>query len=128
MEDTLTGCRRYLVTTVLIIVGIFACATATTVALDFACHRDITDWLPMYPDAEVLSLAYNSFRPWAMGRTSAVLWTDAPFVEVNTWYVEQLRAASDQHPDRGIATTNHRLQIDHERGGTRIHLSSECAS
>ncbi len=126
--NALTGCKRYLVTTTLIIVAIFACATVITVTLDVVCERDIANWLPMYPEAEVLSLTYNSFRPWAMGRTNAVMKTDAPFVEVNTWYVMQLRAASDRNVNRGLATTNHRLQIDQESDGTLIYLSSECAS
>ena len=125
--NNLTGCKRQVVTMLLIIVSIFGCVSVTVIGLDAACYRDVTAWLPVYPDAEIISQSNEFFRPWAMGRTNMLLYTDDDYNTVNRWYIEQLTAVSAVQPDRGIARTDWRLRRDAERGGTLIQLSSECA-
>ena len=113
---------------VLITLGIFVCISVTVFGLDVACYRDTTTWLPVYPNAEVVSSSYNMFRPWAMGRTEMVLHSKDDFVTVNGWYVDQMRAINDVNADRGIATTDYSIRRDSEGSGTTIYLSSTCAN
>lgn len=122
------GCRRQIIVLVSIMFGIFACVSVTVVGLDMACYRDVATWLPVYPNAEVVSSNYTMFRPWAMGRTQMILHSEDDFVTVNGWYIDQMRAITDRNTDRGIATTNYRVQRDPDSDGTLISLSSSCAN
>ena len=120
--------HRGCLTLMLIIVGIFGCAVTLTFVLDNKCASDIGAWMPTYPNAEQISLKYEFFRPYAMGKTTGVYHSDDDTRTVRNWYIAVQTALDDAGESRGLATTAFSIQEDRANGGTNIVLNSECAS
>lgn len=122
------GLRRSLLSTLVIIGMIFGCTISTVVAIDLTCSYNINTWMPIYPDAEQVSVEHDYFRPRAMGQTFMVLRTpDEPNV-VNDWYLSLRVDLTQANVNRGIATTRYSTEPDPESDQTLIFLMSDCAS
>ena len=120
--------RRGCLVIMLIIVAIVGCGVTLTFILDNKCASDIGTWMPPYPGTEQVSLQYEFFRPYAMGKTSGVYHSDDAVRTIRNWYIAVQKALDDAGESRGLAATSYSIQTDRANGGTLIVLSSECAS
>lgn len=128
------GCRRLLMSTSAIILCIIACSVVTFLGIDARCNYDIETWLPVYPDAEVVSVDYDFLRARGMGETTLVLYTPDDSNTVRTWYTnyrrELTRGEQGANPNRamgGIAETRRSITDAPDAPGTLITLFSKCA-
>jgi hypothetical protein len=65
---------------------VFSCIGVTTFAADRLCYSNLSQRLPIYPNAEVKSRRHNLFTEFGMGNTVIVLISpDAPEA-VRAWY------------------------------------------
>ncbi|MCZ7544799.1 MAG: hypothetical protein M5R40_15330 [Anaerolineae bacterium] len=112
----------------MILVLIIVCLLVVTVGLDVACHNDIENWAPLYPNAEVVEMTYDGlFRPRAMGITWVTLLSPDPINDVRHWYYENLQQNIRDRTTRGIAQTDRWIEENPDGEGTLIYLSSSCA-
>jgi hypothetical protein len=111
----------------LIIAGILACGVTATFVLDSKCAADIAAWMPPYPGAELVQVEHDFFRPFAMGQTSAVYYSNDDARTIRNWYIDVQKKLDNDGATRGLATTNLHVQSD-PSGGNLIMLNSECAS
>lgn len=122
-----------LLSILLIFVGIIACCLSLFVGVDWACHRDINTWMPIYPNSELVAQEYNFVRPRAMGITSATYTTSDATDVVRRWYTTYRReltsglAASGETVARGLAATRYQVVENLEGDGTLVIQYSECA-
>ncbi len=128
LETSKQSSRRALLGIVLILALIVICVTLVTIGLDVACYNDINNWVPMYPNAEVIELEYQGlFRPRAMGATSVVLLSPDPVNVVRHWYYENLQKRIRERTSRGFAETDRWIEENPDGEGTLIYLYSSCA-
>lgn len=71
----------------LVLLGaMFACIGTLTFATDRICYSNLSQRLPIYPNATVVRRTHNLFTEFGMGNTVVVLDSpDAP-EEVRSWY------------------------------------------
>ncbi len=112
----------------LIIAGVFVCVSVTTFYIDAKCASDISRWLPTYPNAEVVSVEHDFFRPLAMGETTMILWSSDDATTIRSWHTDTLLSVENENPNRGMVSVNWRVVPDQENGGSTIRMYSECAS
>ena len=94
--------------------------------LDSQCHTQITRWLPLYPDAEIVSLEHDFFRPQAMGRTVMVLRSPDDAITTRRWYADVWETEADRDPNRGLAIVNFQVNADPDGEGSLVVLTSSC--
>lgn len=94
--------------------------------LDADCHADIQRWLPLYPDAEVVSVEHDFFRAQAMGRTVMILRSPDDVLTTRRWYVDVWDREADIDPNRGLAIVNFQVNADPDSDGSLVILSSSC--
>lgn len=71
---------------VIIPLAILLCGSTMVFALDRICYGNLTQRLPIYPNAEVTRRVHNLFTEFGMGNTVVTLQTlDTPEV-VRSWY------------------------------------------
>src|SRR5215470_13853021 len=94
MDERPYGCsRRAGLGCLLILALLFGCVGTSMLVIDAGCHNSMTQKIPIYPGAQVVSTKYNFFRPFGMGETLVLLTTDdAPDV-VRNWYGTTVGAA-----------------------------------
>jgi len=116
--------RATLLSTLVIMAGIFACTGVTVVAIDAACNEYIERWAPYYPNAEQISAEYDFIRLRGMGNSLVVLQTDDDRATVSRWYGEWYR--NEAGSSQGIGTAGYRLE-ERPDDSLYIYLFSRCA-
>jgi hypothetical protein len=110
-----------------ILIGIVACMGAGTLGYDQGCVVGADNYLPVYPNAELVSSEYDSFRPFGIGSTVRVYYSDDPVQVVRDWYVEERTQAARDAKPRGLGNYAYRAVLDPNDGdGTQISLLSDC--
>lgn len=121
------GCRGCVISTLLIFAATAFCAVTGMLVIDQTCATQISQWMPPYPDAEMVSQHYNFMRPFGMGVTLMEQHTDDSVEEVNEWY-EAHRFNSTLPEDASIATMLMDVRPAPDGDGTSIRLSTACAT
>jgi hypothetical protein len=117
--------RSCMLTIVIIIVGTFVCAGALIFITDTVCQRNAAQWLPRYPDAQIVAESRTFLRTFGVGVTQVTLTTPDDPTTVRSWYNDE-RSRNEANPVNLLATMNLRVS-EGENGGSIILLSSECA-
>lgn len=123
------GLRGCLVLSLLMLLGVLGIGGGFYAAIDISCVAAANEWLPDYPDAELVEETYSFLRPWGVGETTRILYSpDAPF-DVSIWYREGDRERSDEgkSPTDGPARMRWFVR-ETEDGGSTILLTSNCSS
>jgi hypothetical protein len=108
------------------LVLIFACPAILIGGADIACSALIEQWLPMYPDAEVVSAEYNFIRARASGRTMMTLSTPDEAETVRQFYRDNIIKLMNEEAPRGNASTDWKVEENTEGDGSLIYLASVC--
>lgn len=129
--------RRTLFSTLLITLGIVVCSVSAFIGVDVACRADIDKWMPIYPDAELVSTDNAGFiRIRASGITQQIYYTPDSPVDVRGWYTDYRRELTQGQFNGGnantalggsMATTQRQIMEDPDSDGTLISYYSECA-
>ena len=114
-----------MLTIVLILSGIFLCTGVLFFTTDATCLRNTSQWIPIYPNAEVVEERKTFLTTFGMGVTQVTLSTPDDPNTVRKWYLET-RAQNEANPTNLLATMRY-LVREGENGGSTIILSSECA-
>jgi hypothetical protein len=94
--------------------------------IDEACHSSIETWVPYYPDATVVDIEHDLFRPRAMGNSLVILETDDDSRTVTDWYQSLQATLRAENVPEGFAVYGYNIQ-PREGEGVTIYLYSECA-
>jgi len=73
----------------IILVAMFLCSGITTFAVDRLCYVNLTERLPMYPNATVKTRVHNLFSELGMGNTAVIMTTPDDPDTVRAWYAEE---------------------------------------
>jgi hypothetical protein len=117
--------RIVLLTMLLFCGGSLLCTGGTVLVVNGICQRNAADWIPLYPNGEVVREGYSFIQPFGMGITQVQIETDDAPTVVRQWYIEA-RRENDPNPTNLLATMRYNIQAG-ENGGTVISLYSECA-
>ncbi len=117
--------RIFLLTLILILGGIFLCTGVLFFTTDATCLRNTSQWIPMYPNAEVVEEQKTFLTTFGMGVTQVTLSTPDDPNTVRQWYLDT-RRQNEANPTNLLATMRY-LVREGENGGSTIILSSECA-
>ena len=112
----------------ILLLFVFLCFLTLLVTVDQMCSTSIEQWIPYYPDAEVISVEYSLFRPRSMGETVTVLLTRDDEETVREFYRQTILALLDEQQTRGLARTHWDTEQNLDGDGTFIILSSECGT
>lgn len=125
--------RRSCLGCLVVLVLVFACAGLTSLVLDVVCHQALTQRLPFYPGAEIVTERHNLFRRFGMGETFIELYAPDPSSEVREWYART--TAPRERELRRSGSTGYRLTnaswvvYRAEDGtGSQIFLLGTCAN
>lgn len=118
--------RTYLLALILISFGICGLTTATTYFYDSACRAGGNNWLPVYPNSQLVEERYSFLTMYGIGITRREFYTEDHYLDVRRWYQDQNTIAGRENKSRGGAAMRYRAD-ELEEGGTQILLLSECA-
>lgn len=118
--------RSYLLALMFISLGICGLTLATTYFYDSACRAGANNWLPVYPNAQMVEESYSFLTMHGIGITQREFYTEDYYLDVRRWYQDQNTIAGREHKTRGGSSMRYRA-TEIESGGTRIQLFSECA-
>lgn len=110
----------------ILIVASLLCVGSVLVWADFQCSSDIEAWLPLYPNAETVSVENDLFRPRATGTT---LWIQESTDDIETikqFYRDHVLEVLDSKRGRGLASTDWQVEPNSESNTNRIILFSSC--
>lgn len=100
--------------------------------LDRVCYNGLSQRLPIYPGAEIVSSQHNLFSDFGMGNTVMVLTTPDDADEVRAWYARETGA----YLRRALQTNDFAFRIAQgdwdisplEDGGAQVILFGTCAN
>jgi len=119
--------RGMIISTIVITIAIIVVFGLAVMGIDYSCQVTIETWTPYYPDAEVVSVEYDLFRPRAMGNSLVILSTPDEYLVVNEWYQDHQANLREMDQVEGIATYGFNVRNNPDSDGSLIYLFSECA-
>jgi hypothetical protein len=117
--------RTFFLTIVIIIVGSLICTGVFTMTIDTVCQRNAAEWIPLYPNAEVVAENKTFLNAFGVGVTQTTLYSPDNVNEVREWYMDT-RRSNEANPTNLLATMRYSVS-EVEEGGSTIFLYSECA-
>lgn len=105
---------------------IIGCPGVIILAGDVACNQSIEEWLPIYPNSELVSLQYDFIRPRAIGTTSATYRTPDDAETVRQFYRDNNISIMNRGGGRGLASTQSSVEATED--GSLIFMYSECGT
>lgn len=113
-----------------VMAAILLCMGAVTLAIDGACYSSLTQRLPIYPSATVVSERHNFIRAFGMGETVMVLYTSDPPDEVTSWYARTIGQVIRESLQRGgplrFGATDWSVGRAEDGVGSQIILFGTC--
>lgn len=115
-----------------LILAIIVCVSTVTFAADRLCYGNLSQRLPIYPNATASTRTHNMFTEFGMGNTVVVLDSpDAPDA-VRSWYAVHTgdylrRALRENTPFFRMAQGKVDVYSDGE-GGSQIVLRGTCVN
>jgi hypothetical protein len=73
----------------MVIVAVILCSAVTSFAVDRLCYSNLSQRLPLYPNAEVKRRVHNLFTEFGMGNTVIVLVSSDDPDTVRDWYAAE---------------------------------------
>lgn len=96
---------------------------------DIKCNYDIENWwAPPYPDAETVSVAYDLFRPRALGVTTWIMRSPDDVETVKQFYRNKRIETLEAERTRGLGWTESFVRPMENGPGSIITLYSACGT
>jgi hypothetical protein len=133
-EATRPGCRRTLLSLILIALAVSLCIGSTVTAIDSLCYAAQAPLLPYYPGARVVRINTSAPRPFGWGETVVQLESDDDPSTVRDWYGGRFGRALGERADgplafmSGTARTSYRVRRADDGTGSTITLRATCAA
>ncbi|MFP4322930.1 MAG: hypothetical protein ACLFTK_10800 [Anaerolineales bacterium] len=100
-----------------------------TVFIDQTCISQTRTYMPLYPNAEVVSEEYTYFRPFGIGETRVIMRTADAEGAVRRWYREIRREAYRETGEGMPGLAQIRMGvIEADESGTTLSLNSFCVT
>jgi hypothetical protein len=127
------GCnRRFFAGCGMILLAMGLCFSTVILALDGTCASSLTQRLPIYPGADVVSSQHSFLRPFGVGVTVIILYSPDPPDTVRSWYARTIGAYLREQAARGggigIASTDWTVGRAEDGVGSQIILYGSCVS
>ena len=112
--------------------AIVLCTSTLTFALDRICYGNLTQRLPIYPNATVQSSNHNLFEEFGMGSTVIVLTSPDNPDTVRSWYAVRVsnylkQAVANNTPFYRLADGNVDVEpADQSNKTSQIFLYGKC--
>src|SRR5687767_9731830 len=117
---------RQSLTSILFMTALIAgCFGGIIAAADQVCVSNAKTWIPRYPGSKVIEEEYGFVRPFGMGTTSQVLYSEDDENTIRQWYGATRRAAGRDGAKRGFNAVSWRVEPA-DSGGSYIYLNSKC--
>lgn len=116
---------RAILPLVIMLAVVGTCLVSATVFLDWKCHTDIENWLPIYPNAQLVN-EWHNFRERSMGITTMTLISSDTPDTIRRWYYQRRDAASQQGANHALAITKFDIHDNPDGPGSEIFLYSQC--
>jgi hypothetical protein len=120
-----------------IFIAMLVCGSTVYLAVDRVCYAGLTQRVPVYPNADTISLQHNMLFAWGMGTTVGVFESADDPLTVRRWYANNTRAfaqnvATDPNPfvQARVRLTQARWDVTESQSGdgTQIILFGQCAN
>lgn len=111
---------------IFIILASLTCVGSIIFVADVQCSSDIELWVPLYPNAETVSVEYDFIRARAWGNTRIIQVSPDDSEIVKQFYRDNIILLLNDRRSRGLADTNSHIEPDEETGGSQITLLSTC--
>lgn len=123
------GARGCLLSTLLMLIGVFGCMGTLYVVADNSCVQAANLWLPDYPGSRLVSQEQTWLRAFGIGETTRILYTTDDAEQVRRWYYQEdiTKGSAGQSRDRNIAVLRWTVSPESQTGGALIRLFSSCA-
>lgn len=118
--------KKWIRNIVLFLLLVFGCPGSAAVVADIACNVSINTWLPLYPDAETVSVEHNFIRARGLGTTLMVLKTPDDPDTVEAFYRQNIQDLVNAGTPRGMGSTDWSAQENPDGDGTLLALYSRC--
>ncbi|MBZ0287164.1 MAG: hypothetical protein K8I30_06075 [Anaerolineae bacterium] len=129
MDEQPRGCRRTLLSMVVIVGAIVLCIGGITLGLDGMCVASIGPRAPLYPGATVTSERHTLLRTFGMGETVMILYSPDDSKTVNDWYARTVGGVLRDNMQRSIrvyGSANYSVTTAEDGTGSQIILYSTC--
>ena len=110
---------------ILILVSV-SCIGSLVFVGDVQCNSDIETWIPLYPDAETVSIQHDFIRARAWGNSQTIQASTDDVETAKQFYRDNVLKLFDEERSRGLATTRWVVEPNPDTGGSLIILSSIC--
>lgn len=104
----------------------FTCIGTLLFGADQVCHANIEQWIPLYPEATIVSAEHNWIRARAMGSTTVMLSTEDDAETARQFYRDVTIALMRAEQSRGLASTGWNVVPNPNGDGSLITLYSSC--
>lgn len=104
----------------------FACIGSIVFVGDVQCNNDIETWIPMYPNAETISVEYDFLRARAWGNSQTIQASPDDVETAKKFYRDHALILLDEEQSRGLASTNWTVEPNPDTDGSLITLYSSC--
>lgn len=131
MDERPAGCRRTLLSLVVIIGSIIVCVGGVSFALDGTCVSSLGPRTPIYPGATTVSERHTMMRPFGMGETVMILYSDDDSTTIRDWYARTVGGVLRENSQKGVrvyGTANWDVSTAEDGVGSQIILYSNCAT
>ncbi len=123
---TLIGCG-------LVVVLVLVCIGGAVFAVDRVCYASLSQRLPIYPNAGIVSRVHNFLTEFGMGNTVFVLYSPDDPATVRAWYAQQTsdyleRAMAGGDLGFRMAQAEWSADRAEDGSGTQIILFGTCAN
>ncbi|PJF29706.1 MAG: hypothetical protein CUN52_07030 [Phototrophicales bacterium] len=128
-HDTRYSTRGCFIVIIMIFISIFACGTIFYVAVDTSCVNEADLWLVDYPNSRLIQETYSFMRPFGIGKTNRILYSEDPINAVRSWYMarDKRLIEAGNVKNRGYGRNTYLLDTAPDKKGTMIMLISNCA-
>jgi hypothetical protein len=126
LKDTNKGCKGLITWFISLFVLAAICLSTMVIAADMICKSNVEQWLPYYPNAEVVSIEHDFLRARAMGETWVTLASPDDAETVRQFYRDHTIAVMREGTLRGWAITDWHVDSNPDGNGSIIRLYSTC--
>ncbi|MFW5747997.1 MAG: hypothetical protein ACOCYT_00130 [Chloroflexota bacterium] len=95
-----------------------------TLTLDQMCVNEMKRFMPIYPDAEIISQEYNFLRPYGIGETVMLLYSADDSRTVGGWYGRHI--GMELREGRNLVRNEWSVVRAEDRQGSQIILYGRC--
>ena len=110
----------------ILILASVSCVGSLIFLGDVQCNSDIETWVPLYPNAETVSIEHDFIRARAWGNSQVIQASPDDVETTKQFYRDNVLKLFDEERGRGLASTHWAVEPNPDTDGSLIILSSSC--